>query len=115
MLSPTPKSARRSTNADGLFKAIADPSRRMILDLLATRDLPLNRIEERFRISRPAIIKHMRVLKSAGLVKTRRQGRQTIHRLNSPPLREVKDWVSHFELFWDQSLARLKQHIEENI
>ena len=115
MTSSATKSASRSPVSDGLFKAIADPSRRMILDLLAVRDLPLNRIEERFKISRPAIIKHMRVLKSANLVKTRRQGRQTIHRLNSPPLQEVKDWLSHFEVFWDQSLARLKQHVEENL
>ena len=102
----------RSGEADGLFRAIADPSRRRILHLLAERELPLKSIEDRFRMSRPAIIKHIRVLKSCRLVKVRRVGRRTLHRLNALPLRRVKDWVSQFDVFWDVHLQRLKHQVE---
>ena len=100
--------------ADALFKALADPSRRRMLKLLARRDLPLRQIEEQFDMSRPAVIKHLRVLKSCRLVEVRKQGRETIHRLNSLPLRAVKDWVSEFEVFWDQHLLKLKQQVESD-
>ena len=106
------KRTGRAGDSDGLFKAIADPSRRTILRLLARQELPLRGIEERFEMSRPAVIKHLHVLKSCGLVKVRRQGRQTIHRLDPRPLRAVKDWVSHFEALWDGHLLRLKQQVE---
>ena len=100
--------------SDALFKALADPSRRRMLELLARRDLPLRRIEEQFDMSRPAVIKHLRVLKSCRLVEVRKQGRETIHRLNSLPLRAVKDWVSEFEVFWDQHLLKLKRQVESD-
>ena len=100
--------------ADALFKALADPSRRRMLKLLARRDLPLRRIEDQFDMSRPAVIKHLRVLKSCRLVEVRKQGRETIHRLNSLPLRAVKDWVCGFEVFWDQHLLKLKRQVESD-
>lgn len=102
----------RTTRANGLFKALADPSRREILRLLATGDLPLNRIEERFRMSRPAVIKHIRILKACRLVRVRKAGRETIHRLDPRPLRLLNDWASQIDAFWDSSLRRLKDQVE---
>jgi DNA-binding transcriptional ArsR family regulator len=104
----------RGGHPDGLFKALADSSRRKILNLLADRELPLRRIEEHFAMSRPAIIKHVRVLKSCGLVRARRRGRETLHRLNPHPLRAVRDWMSHFERLWEDRLRRLKCQVESD-
>jgi DNA-binding transcriptional ArsR family regulator len=97
---------------DDLFKALGDRSRRKMLRLLADQDLPLNRIEAQFRMSRPAVIKHIRVLKACGLVEVRKQGRETIHRLNPLPLRALRDWVSEFDSRWEIHLTRLKHQAE---
>lgn len=96
------------------FRALSDPSRRRILRLLAAGELPLHRIEAHFRFSRPAVIKHIRVLQASGLVLVRKEGRRTLHRLRSRPLRRVRDWVAHFEAFWDDRLLRLKQQVEHD-
>jgi len=101
-----------SRSADEVFRAIADPSRRRMLAILEKQELPLKRIEASFRMSRPAVIKHLRVLKSARLVQVRRQGRQMMHRLNPRPLAAVRDWVAEFDRFWDKHLARLKEQAE---
>ena len=106
------RSTKRGRDADGLFKALADPSRRAILELLTDKDLPLRRIEERFDMSRPAVIKHLRVLKACNLVEVRKEGRESIHHLNSQPLAAVKDWVAHFEAAWDVHLNKLKRQVE---
>jgi len=98
--------------ADQIFRAVADPSRRRMLAILEKEELPLKRILARFRMSRPAVIKHMRVLKSCKLVRVRRQGRQMMHRLDPRPLAAVRDWVLVFDRFWDQHLARLKEQVE---
>jgi DNA-binding transcriptional ArsR family regulator len=107
--------ANRSARADRggeLFKAIADPSRRRMLMLLAEHELPLKGIQERFQLSRPAVIKHLRILKSCRLVRTRRSGRMTMHRINPGPLRVVRDWVSKFDALWEDRLKRLKEQVE---
>ena len=95
-----------------VLKAIADANRRRILDLLAGRDLPVNQIAGRFRISRPAVIKHLRVLRSANLVVVRRQGRQRIQCLNAAPLKRAEAWIVRLESFWEHSLHKLKSQIE---
>jgi DNA-binding transcriptional ArsR family regulator len=101
-------------DANALFKAIADPSRRKILSLLEKRDLSLMEIESEFAMSRPAVIKHVRLLKACGLVEVRRDGRESIHHLNPGPLRGVRDWVEHFDIFWDKRLQRLKRQVEND-
>jgi DNA-binding transcriptional ArsR family regulator len=101
-----------SGTADDVFRALADPSRRRMLMMLEKQELPLKRIESRFRMTRPAVIKHLRVLKSCRLVQVRRQGRQMMHRLNPAPLSAVRDWISVFDRFWDTHLARLKEQVE---
>jgi len=101
-----------SGHRDGVFRALADPTRRRMLTLLAERALPLRRIEEQFRMTRAAVIKHLRVLKVCRLVRAHRDGRQMIHQLNPLPLRAVKNWVSQFEMLWEDRLLRLKHQIE---
>jgi DNA-binding transcriptional ArsR family regulator len=98
----------------GVLKAVADPNRRQIIDLLARQDLPVSKIADRFKISRPAVIKHLRVLRSAKLISVRPCGRERIQRLNAAPLREVEKWVSQFESYWDRSLQRLKRQVEQD-
>ena len=112
-----PEAARIRSNAidDGLFKAIADPSRRGMLMLLAENELPLKEIQRRFRMSRPAVIKHLRILKSCRLVRVRRRGRFTMHRLNPGPLQAVKDWVTRFDALWEGRLQRLKEQVEADL
>jgi DNA-binding transcriptional ArsR family regulator len=83
-----------------------------MLSLLAQRELPLHQIQQRFDMSRPAVIKHLRVLKACRLVQTRRRGRQVFHRLNARPLAAIRDWVAEYEIFWDTHLSRLKQQVE---
>jgi DNA-binding transcriptional ArsR family regulator len=97
---------------DQVFKALADPSRRRILDLLSRKELPLKSIEERFPLSRPAVIKHIRILKACSLVRVRRAGRLTYHRLNSRPLRTVEQWMAKYETFWSDRLGRLQRQLE---
>jgi DNA-binding transcriptional ArsR family regulator len=90
-----------------VLRAIADPTRRQILSLLAERDLPVNSIADRFSVSRWAIMKHLRVLRSAKLISVRRSGQKRIQCLNAEPLRSVEAWNSRFASFWDDPGQRL--------
>lgn len=97
-----------------VFSAIADRTRRQMLDLLATVDeLPLHEITARFEMGRTGVSKHLAVLKEAGLVASRKVGRETRYRLNAAPLQEVREWVAFYEQFWLQRIVRLKQMLEE--
>jgi DNA-binding transcriptional ArsR family regulator len=98
-----------------VLKAVADPKRRRILDLLAEQDLPVGRIADRFSISRPAVIKHLRVLRSANLISVRRDGRERFQCLNAKPLRSVEAWLAPFAAFWENSLQKLKHQVEGNV
>jgi len=97
-----------------VFRAIADPTRREILRLLRGRRRTVGEIAGHFRTSRPAISKHLRVLRGAGLVLTRRAGTARICELNARPLRAVDDWLRDYAVFWGASLTRLKRYVEEN-
>ena len=98
---------------DAIFRALADPTRREILGLLRSGPQPVGAIAANFRASRPAISKHLRLLRSAGLVVTRKHGTKGICRLNAKPLRAVNDWLRDYETFWSMTLQRLKKYIEE--
>ena len=102
------------TASDRVFKALADPSRRRILSLLSKGELPLYRIEAHFPVSRPALIKHIRILRSCHLVRVRREGRQMLHRLHTAPLKSVEQWMATFGAFWDDRLIQLKRQVESN-
>ncbi len=97
-----------------VFYAIADPTRRRILMLLADEEMPIVSIVERFPMSRTAVNKHLHVLSDAGLVKSQRKGRETRYRANPVPLVEVKQWVSFFERYWDEKLHSLIQYVESD-
>lgn len=99
-------------SADSLFKALADPTRRDILDLLRRREYSVGDLASNFRVSRPAISKHLRLLRNAGLVSDRPQGPATICELNPEPLKTIDTWLGNYKHFWDRSLIRLKAHVE---
>jgi DNA-binding transcriptional ArsR family regulator len=103
----------RRKQSEVVFRAIADPTRREILSVLRGGRHSVGEIARNFRTSRPAISKHLRLLRSAGLVVTRRQGTARICELNAKPLRAVDDWLRNYEAFWSTSLRRLKSYVEE--
>ena len=94
------------------FGALADPTRRAVLDLLRQGSLPAGVIARAFPISRPAISKHLRLLRRAHLVRERREGRRRMYQLNPAPLRAVDSWLEHYRSFWQMSLADLKTFVE---
>lgn len=96
-----------------VFRAIADPTRREILGLLRSRASTVNEIAENFSMSRPAISKHLRLLRAVGLVETKRQGTARICRLNAQPLRAVEAWLQDYRQLWHESLRGLKRHVED--
>jgi DNA-binding transcriptional ArsR family regulator len=98
---------------DAVFRAIADPTRRKILGLLRNDRLTVGEIAANFRTSRPAISKHLRLLRSAGLVVSHKDGTASICGLNAEPLRTVNEWLQDYREFWGESLRNLKRHIEE--
>ena len=102
----------RKRNA--VFRAIADPTRREILNLLRGERHTVGELAANFQMSRPAISKHLRLLRSAGLVLTEKHGTAGICRLNAAPLRAVNDWLRDYETFWSASLRNLKQYVEED-
>lgn len=101
------------TSAD-TFHAIADPTRRRLLELLAERERPVNSLSEAFTMTRPAISQHLRILREAGLVAERRVGRERQYRLRAEPLREVSEWVNQYERFWQERLDALGEHLDHN-
>ncbi|HZS57627.1 MAG TPA: metalloregulator ArsR/SmtB family transcription factor [Gemmatimonadaceae bacterium] len=95
-----------------MFSALADPTRRAVLDLLRTGSLPAGQIAERFSVSRPAISRHLRLLYRARLVDETRVSRQRIYTLNVAPLQTVDRWLSQYRAFWEMSLKSLKLVVE---
>jgi uncharacterized protein YndB with AHSA1/START domain/DNA-binding transcriptional ArsR family regulator len=100
---------------DEVFRALADPTRRSLLDELFERDgQTLSELEQRLPMSRFGVMKHLKVLEQAGLVKTKRRGREKLHFLNPVPIRLVHDrWVSKYAEPWAKGLSDLKQRMEE--
>jgi DNA-binding transcriptional ArsR family regulator len=103
-----------SRHPDAVFKALADPTRREILHILRRGNTTVGQIARNFRTSRPAISKHLRLLRTAGLVATQKQGAARICRLNAQPLRAVHHWLQDYQTFWNDNLRSLKQFVEEN-
>src|SRR5262250_2983186 len=90
------------------LQALADPTRRAVLDLLRQGSQPAGRIASAFPVSRPAISKHLRLLRQARLVKERREGRNWFYELNPKPLKAVDSWLEQYRVFWQANLASLK-------
>ncbi|MEW6641994.1 MAG: metalloregulator ArsR/SmtB family transcription factor [Pseudomonadota bacterium] len=93
--------------------ALADPTRRAILARLALGETTVTELAEPFKISQPAISKHLKVLERAGLIARGREAQWRPCRLEAGPLREVNDWLAHYRRFWEQSLDRLDDYLRE--
>lgn len=95
-----------------VFQALADPTRRAVLDLLRAGSLPAGAIARQFPVSRPAISKHLRTLRRSRLVQEHRQGRLRLYRLNPEPLEAVDSWLARYRGFWRANLSSLKTFVE---
>lgn len=97
-----------------VFTAIADPTRRALLLRLAHEgERNVSELLEPFSISQPAVSKHLRILREAGLVRSRRVGREKLYEVEARRLRDVFDWVSHFEKYWDEKLDALGEFLDQ--
>lgn len=98
-----------SDHKSDVFGAISHPARRRMLDLLAQADRSVNAIAGHFDMSRPAVSQHLRVLLDAGLVAEERRGRERHYRFVPHRLGPVREWLAHYERFWDHHLQRLEK------
>lgn len=99
---------------DAVFGAIADPTRRAILDLLRGQELRAGELATHFPVSRPAIAKHVGVLKRAGLLRERRKAQARLYSLDPAALATVDRWLSPYRLYWAARLLDLKRTVEED-
>ncbi|MFC7304418.1 ArsR/SmtB family transcription factor [Streptomyces monticola] len=94
------------------FEALAEPSRRRILDLLRERPRLVGELTEELGLSQPGTSKHLRVLREAGLVEVRRDAQRRWYELRSEPLAELDAWLAHYRHLWSDSLDRLERHLD---
>lgn len=110
----SPEMRAGPTRQMDVFLAIADPTRRALLRRLAEEgEKPVTELLKPFRMSQPAVSKHLRCLRNAGLVRARAKGRQRFYRLEPKGLRQVHTWVSFFERYWDAKLDALGDYLEK--
>ena len=95
-----------------VFHAIADPTRRGILLILREGERSATELAEPFSATQSAVSQHLAVLRRAGLVEGRREGRRRYYRVRAAPLREVADWVAFFDRFWDEKFAALGTYLQ---
>ena len=95
-----------------VFQAIADPTRREIINLLSQQSLNLNAVADNFPISRPAVSKHIKILSECGLIMITQQGRERYCRANLNKLSEVSDWVDQYRKFWNNKLDALEKFLD---
>jgi DNA-binding transcriptional ArsR family regulator len=96
------------------FAVLAEPRRREILDLLRDGERPVGDLVDRLAMSQPAVSKHLRVLRDAGLVEVRPDAQRRLYRLRPEPLVEIDAWLAPYRRLWARSLDRLGQHMEDN-
>ena len=99
-------------SADLAFQALADPTRRAVLDMLRSGERSVTEIADQFPVSRPAISKHLGVLRRAKLVREHRRGRHRVYELHPQPLRNVDKWLAHYRVFWQNKLTSLRDFVE---
>jgi DNA-binding transcriptional ArsR family regulator len=102
-----------SDQLSATFAALADPTRRAILSRLSLGEAPVNELAQPFRMSLPAVSKHLKVLERAGLIARSREAQWRPCRLAASPLKDVADWVEHYRGFWEQSFDRLDAYLRE--
>ena len=94
------------------LQVLAEPRRQAILDLLRDGELPVGELVERLRMSQPAVSKHLRVLRDAGLVGVRADAQRRLYRIRPEPLAELDDWLATYRKLWTKSLDRLEDHLD---
>jgi DNA-binding transcriptional ArsR family regulator len=97
------------------FRALADPTRRSILQLLAHNDMTIAEVADNFQMTRAAVKKHLTILNEGNLISVRTNGRARLNSLNPDGLKQVFDWFGFFDVFWDSRLDALKSEIEKDI
>ena len=97
-----------------VFQAIADPTRREIIQLLSKQSLNVNAVADNFDISRPAISRHVRILTECGLLVIRRQGRERFCQADLRKLKQVADWTDRYREFWTKKLDALEDYLEKD-
>ena len=97
----------------GVFEVLAEPNRRRILDLLRSGERPVGDLVADLGISQPAVSKHLRVLRDAGLVEARADAQRRVYRLRPEPLREIDEWLTPYRAAWRDRLDALEQHLDE--
>ncbi len=102
-----------ATTLNATFAALADPTRRAILARLARGETSVKELARPFRISAPAVTKHLNVLERTGLITRSRRAQWRPCRLKARPLREAADWIQHYQRFWDGSFDRLEAYLTE--
>ena len=95
------------------FTALADPTRRHIIELLATREQTFGELAERFAMSRPAVSQHLKILRDADIVASRPDAQRRVYRLNDGALDELENWVTSIRQFWSSALNELERVLEE--
>ena len=96
------------------YQALADDTRRSIIEMLAGGEMNAGKIADAFAVSRPAISRHLRVLRETGLVSARGKRRQRLYRLEPAPLAEVQQWTARYSTLWSDRLDRLADRVESN-
>jgi DNA-binding transcriptional ArsR family regulator len=94
------------------FEVLAEPRRRDILELLRSGERPVGDLVEHLNLSQPAVSKHLRVLRDAGLVQVRADAQRRLYRISTKPLEELDDWLEPYRQFWTTHLARLESHLD---
>ncbi len=102
----------RAAADSSVFHAIADPTRRAVLELLRDGELAVSALQGSIRTSQSALSQHLAVLRRAGLVRHRKLGRLRLYRVEPAPLREVADWIALYDRFWTQKLDHLGRYLE---
>ena len=95
-----------------LFEVVAEPNRRRILDLLLTREQPVGDLVAALSVSQPAVSKHLRVLRDAGLVDARIDGQRRVYRVRAEPLSSIDEWLAPYREMWSERLDDLERHLE---
>lgn len=102
----------KNSRLDVTFGALANPTRRDILDVLLQGECTVGELASRFEMSRPSVSEHLRALRESGLVQERREGRHRHYRVTGDPLAELADWLSPYERFWRQRMGALGQVLD---
>jgi DNA-binding transcriptional ArsR family regulator len=94
------------------FEVLAEPNRRRILDLLRAEERPVGDLVRQLEVSQPAVSKHLRVLRDAGLVTVRRDAQRRLYRVRAEPLRALDEWLAPYRQLWSRHLDRLERHLD---